>query len=312
MSFPTPMNCAGSNPLKSLMPPNNSNLTPSLSRQMQQLRLKVDQIDLKILKLLQQRIKLSARIGQVKRRHGAPVYVPQRENELRARVVGLSQGKLPPQSVDAIFREIMSNSRAAQGQAPIGLLRGGAEAIPLSARWHFGSCDEFVSKKSWAELAAGLESGALAVALLTGADLAVALKTTAARKRFLARFNVVGDISPTLEMKVPLARRILIVTPRSQGVACKADRIIILIECKSTQDTVKKLVKSMSDRSIHAEELTVQGQSAQTASAALVRLTLPRPVDTTLSTERLIAVGKSAGLQISLLGVYSGTENYGG
>ena len=44
---------------------------------MQHLRLKVDQIDLKILKLLQQRIKLSTRIGQVKRRQDEPAATEQ-------------------------------------------------------------------------------------------------------------------------------------------------------------------------------------------------------------------------------------------
>lgn len=272
----------------------------------------MDQIDLKILKLLQQRNKVSSQIGQVKRRHQAAVYVPQREGELRARIAKLSRGKLPLEAVDAIFREILSNSRAAQGQAPIGLLQTGAEAMMLPARWHFGACDGFVTKKNWAGLAVGLKKGSLALVLLTGDDLAEALQTSGARSQFLSQFSIVGDFSPTLESTVPLARRILIVIPRTQGVTYLADRLIILIECKSTVDTVKRLVKSMSDQSLHAEELPVRGRAAQSATSALVRLTLPRCVDTSRSTERLIIAGKSAGLQISLLGVYQGTEKYGG
>ena len=64
------------------MPPNNNNLTSALSRQMRSLRQQVDRIDLKILKLLQQRTKLSGQIGKMKRRHGAVIYVPEREREL--------------------------------------------------------------------------------------------------------------------------------------------------------------------------------------------------------------------------------------
>ncbi len=272
----------------------------------------MDQIDLKILKLLQQRIKLSTRIGQVKRRHGAPIYVPHRERELRARIAKLSLGKLNPRAVDAIFREILSDSRAAQGQPPIGLLHDGADAIMPSARWHFGACDEFVLKKNWTELAAGLAAGELTLALITGEELALALKTPNARKDFLSRFSLTGDFSPTLDAKVPLARRILIVVPQTPGATCPADRIIILIECKSTLNTVKKLVNSMSDQSLHAEELLLRGPAARNANAALVRLTLPRLIDTAPSMHRLRMVGEAAGLQISLLGVYPGTENYGG
>src|SRR5271156_1525293 len=116
-----PTNCGVYSLLKSLMPPNNSNLTSVLSRQMQRLRLQVDRIDLKILQLLQQRTKLSGQIGETKRRHREVIYVPERERELLARVVRLSRGKLPSRAVTAIYREILSGSRAAQGQAAIGL-----------------------------------------------------------------------------------------------------------------------------------------------------------------------------------------------
>jgi chorismate mutase len=279
---------------------------------MQRLRLKVDQIDLKILKLLQQRIKLSAQIGEVKRRYGAPVYAPQREGELRAHLLKLNRGKLQPQAVVSMFREIMSSSRAVQGQAPIGLLPSVADASAMAARWHFGACDEFVPKKNWIELAAGLVNKKLAAALLTGEDLALALKTAPARKHFLAHFHLVGDFSPSSEADVSLARRVLIVTLRNQGVACLADHAVILIECKSTGDTVKRLVKSMSDRSIHAEELSLGGQSVQSATAAVVRLSLPKQVDPAQAGQQLVAIGQAAGLQISLLGVYPGTENYAG
>ncbi len=74
-----PMNCAGCRHLKFPMPPNNNNLKSALPRQMQNLRRQVDRIDLKMLQLLQQRIKLSGQIGRMKRRHGAVIYVPERE-----------------------------------------------------------------------------------------------------------------------------------------------------------------------------------------------------------------------------------------
>ena len=118
-----PMNCVVYSLPKFLMPPNNNNLTSALSRQMQHLRRQVDRIDLKMLQLLQQRTKLSGRIGRMKHRHGAVIYVPERERELVARLIRLSKGRLSARAVAALYREILSSSRAAQGQAPIGLLR---------------------------------------------------------------------------------------------------------------------------------------------------------------------------------------------
>ncbi len=116
------------------MPPNNnSNSTSVLSRQMQRLRQQVDRIDLKMLRLLQQRTKLSGQIGQMKRRHGGVIYVPERERELVARLTRLSKGQPPARAVAALYREIMSSSRAAQGQTR---RSPGRERRPGSARQH--------------------------------------------------------------------------------------------------------------------------------------------------------------------------------
>src|SRR5271163_2187847 len=101
-----PMNCAGCSLLKSLMPPNNNNLTSALSRQMRHLRRQVDRIDLKMLQLLQQRTNLSGQIGRMKRRHGAVIYVPERERALVARLIRLGKGQPPPKAVAAVYREI--------------------------------------------------------------------------------------------------------------------------------------------------------------------------------------------------------------
>src|SRR5271170_248127 len=154
-----PTNCAGYNLPKSLMPPNNNNLTSALSRQMQRLRLQVDRIDLKMLQLLQQRTKLSGQIGRMKRRHGAVIYVPERERELVARLTRLSKGEPPARAVAALYREILSSSRAAQGQAPIGLLQASASLVLPASRACFGACDRFSPRKKWAELAEGLHTG---------------------------------------------------------------------------------------------------------------------------------------------------------
>src|ERR1700722_10027278 len=179
-----PMNCAGYSLPKFLMHPNNNNLTSALSRQMQRLRLQVDRIDLKMLQLLQQRTKLSGRIGQMKHRHGAVIYVLERERELVARLTRLSKGRLPARAVAALYREILSSSRAAQGQAPIGLLRASAPLVLPASRACFGACDQFSPKKTWTELAEGLDTGALSLALPTGDDLMNALRTKRGRSRF--------------------------------------------------------------------------------------------------------------------------------
>lgn len=273
----------------------------------------MDRIDLRILRLLQQRTKLSDRIGQLKRRHGAVIYVPERERELLAHARRVSKGKLPARALDAIYREILSSSRAAQGQAPIGLLRSSAATVLPAGRWCFGACDEFLPFTSWTGVAAGLEKDSLALALLTGGDLKNILQATPARRRFLNRFEVIGDFLPVTDHQSGLIERIFIVTPRAKGTDGNASRLLILIECKSTVNAVKSLANSMPNRPLQAEHLALGSRSARGGRGLLLaRLTLGQAMEGVETTTRLLAAGKSAGLGLHILGVYPGSEDYDG
>ena len=115
---------------------------------MRRLRLQVDRIDLKVLQLLQQRTKLSGQIGQMKRRHGAVIYVPERERELLARLTRMGKGHLSGNAIAAIYREILSSSRAAQGQQPIGVMSASLPLVMAARSVRFGVCDQFSPKKN--------------------------------------------------------------------------------------------------------------------------------------------------------------------
>ena len=307
-----PMNCAAYSHPNLLMPPHNNNSKSALSRQMKRLRQKVDQVDLKILKLLQQRTKLSGKIGQAKRRHRAGIYVPERERQLLARMTRLSRGKLPSRAVMAIYREILSGSRAAQGQAAVGLFQSNASAILLPGRWHLGACDEFSPKKSWSELARGLGSGALALVLLTGEDLRQVIQEKKARRQFSEQFMVAGDFFSCADSKVDLNQRIFIVIPRDKEAPAEANRMLVLIECKSTVNAVKTLLNCMPRTSIHAEQVTIRGSSMRDgAGIALVRLAAAKPFDGAKMAGNL-RVANKAGMTFSILGTYLSLEDYGG
>ena len=274
---------------------------------MQRLRQQMDRIDLKLLRLLQQRTKLSGQIGKMKRRHGAVIYVPGRERELVARLARLGKGQLPPRAIAALYREILSSSRAAQGQAPIGLLQASVSVVLPASRLVFGACDRFSPKTTWSALAKGLISGELSLALLTGTDLLRALQTKRWRDEFSNRLAVVANVAPIPDAKVPLAERIFIVTPREPTPPRQAARILILIECKFTLNAIKSLLRDMPDLFIHTEHLSQRG-----SAVTLALSTLGKPIDGTRATTRLVAAGQSTHLPLSILGIYPGTEDYGG
>jgi chorismate mutase/prephenate dehydratase len=103
------------------------------------LRKKIDQIDAKVVDLLNHRASLAQKIGEFKSRSNQEVYAPQREKEVLERVCRLSDGPLPAPAVRAIFREIVSACRSVEG--PLNVAFFGAEATytHLAAREKFGA-----------------------------------------------------------------------------------------------------------------------------------------------------------------------------
>jgi chorismate mutase len=265
----------------------------------------VDRIDLKILHLLQRRTELSRRIGDLKRRHGALVYVPERERELLQRVARLSRGKLNSQAARAIFREILSSSRAEQGQAPIGCLSAGAGAVMAAARWCFGACDRFAPRRTWRALSRGLEDDSLVLVLLTGADMRDVLATPAGRRTLAERFVVVGDF-PLARPPAGLAERVFVVMPRLPAGEGIGNRLLILIECKTHADRVKRWLHSMIDSSFHVEEVTLSPRAA--SRARLVRVALDKP----RRALELTATLRAGGVAFAVVGVYQALEDDAG
>jgi chorismate mutase len=264
----------------------------------------VDKIDRKILRLLQQRTELSRRIGEAKRRHGAPVYVPEREREVLRKVALLSKGKLSPRAARAIFREILSSSRAEQRQPPIGLLRASAGAVLPPARWCFGGSDKFEPRAAWRDLARGLDDRSLVVALLTGADLAKILATSANRHDFPLDYFVVGELPPVDGAKPSLMGRIFIVMPKLPEIESgSGDNLLFLIECKSPGDKVERWFESMTAPSFHVEKATL-------AKAGRTRHFLVHVAGRNIGqTEKLFSSGA---VPFAIVGIYKASEDYAG
>jgi chorismate mutase / prephenate dehydratase len=103
------------------------------------LRKKIDQIDEKVVALLNDRASLAQKIGRHKSQNHQDIYVPHREKQILQRLSRLSQGPLPEHSIRAIFREVVSACRSVE--APLKVAFFGAEATysHLAAREKFGS-----------------------------------------------------------------------------------------------------------------------------------------------------------------------------
>jgi chorismate mutase / prephenate dehydratase len=81
---------------------------------LENLRAKIDELDLQILDLLNRRMTLSLAIGRLKASVNQDTMDSVREEEILRRLKAHSVGPILDQTLDAVYREIFSGSRALQ------------------------------------------------------------------------------------------------------------------------------------------------------------------------------------------------------
>jgi chorismate mutase-like protein len=78
------------------------------------LRDRIDEIDRSVIALLNERAELALVIGREKKASGAPLYDPEREEEVMRHVTGLANGPLPPASMRRVFERIIDETRSVE------------------------------------------------------------------------------------------------------------------------------------------------------------------------------------------------------
>ena len=77
-------------------------------------RQRIDDLDLRILALLNERTRAVEEIGQAKQSLDLPIYEPRREDEVYANVTGHNGGPLPAEALKRIFERIIDEMRSVQ------------------------------------------------------------------------------------------------------------------------------------------------------------------------------------------------------
>ncbi len=75
------------------------------------IRKRIDELDDALLRVFSERAQLALDIGQVKRELGLPVYDPQREKEIFARVKAHNPGPLDDEAIVRLFERVVDESR---------------------------------------------------------------------------------------------------------------------------------------------------------------------------------------------------------
>ena len=107
------------------------------------LRQRIDELDHRLVQLLNERASVVVQIGRVKRDGSAPIYAPDREKAVLEQVRAYSQGPLPDACLEAIWRELMSGSFALERPLRVGYLGPPGSFSHLAARRKFGASVEY-------------------------------------------------------------------------------------------------------------------------------------------------------------------------
>jgi chorismate mutase/prephenate dehydratase len=112
---------------------------------LKELRKKIDNIDKKIIGLLNMRARVTMRIARIKQKSGTSVYSPDREREVLGKISSANRGPLSRGALEAIYREIMSGSLSLAKSLKIAYLGPEATFTHLAALKRFGSQVEYIA-----------------------------------------------------------------------------------------------------------------------------------------------------------------------
>jgi len=112
----------------------------------------IDELDTKIVDLINQRTQHVLSIGEIKRKAGQEIYAPHREQAVLNRISRLNKGPIKNEALHAIFREVMSSALSLEKAMKIAYLGPEATFTHMAAIRRFGSSLRYSSQKTIADV----------------------------------------------------------------------------------------------------------------------------------------------------------------
>ncbi len=107
------------------------------------LRNRIDEIDAQLVKLLNERAQVVVEVGKLKSRTDGPIYAPDREKQVLAKIRKANEGPLPDRTLVAIWRELMSGSFVLEKPLRIAYLGPAGSFSHTAAMLKFGQSVEY-------------------------------------------------------------------------------------------------------------------------------------------------------------------------
>ncbi|MCG8525573.1 MAG: prephenate dehydratase [Opitutales bacterium] len=130
-----------------------------MNEELEALRKEIDKCDQQIVETLNKRSQVACQIGRIKAEVGGAIYDPSREEKVFGKIEELSGGPLKPDSLRAIYREIISAAKSLEGPAKIAYLGPEASYTNQAALGCFGSSMDYQAVSSIPEIFTLVEKG---------------------------------------------------------------------------------------------------------------------------------------------------------
>ncbi|HEY5139778.1 MAG TPA: chorismate mutase, partial [Methylococcales bacterium] len=110
---------------------------------LEELRKQIDEIDAGLVKLLNKRAEVVVEVGKLKNQGAKPIYAPDREKEVFAKIAAANKGPLPDKCLQAVWRELMSGSFVLERPLRIAFLGPEGSFSHTAAVLKFGQSVEY-------------------------------------------------------------------------------------------------------------------------------------------------------------------------
>jgi chorismate mutase / prephenate dehydratase len=129
------------------------------SEKIRDLRRKIDEIDDRILDLLNERARFVIEVGDIKKAEKLDFHSPGREREILERLTSRNAGPFPQDTLRAVYREILSSSLSLERPLKVAYLGPRATFTHMAGMQQFGLAAQYVPLENIREVFSEVERG---------------------------------------------------------------------------------------------------------------------------------------------------------